>query len=180
MATHGNTWQHTAAHCNTRQHNSLIQSGCCSVLHCASVRCCVLLRVAMCCLNNHYQDWSHVTIKSQKEVCVYVCVCGGGYGYRLESMTTLQRLRKIHHTAHHFALQRHCKVVHSTAHHCTILYHTVPYCTILQHTAAHCTTLQHIAPHCTTLHHTAPHRTTLHHTAPHWVTGSRVQGGEDP
>ena len=110
MATHNNTLQHTATHCNTMQTHVIWQH---TAIHCKSLQ-----RTA-----THCNTLQHTAIHCNT----------------LQVSATQQQHTATHCNSRYFLLQTRnkasCNTLQQTATHCNTLQHTATPCNTLQHTA---------------------------------------------
>ena len=173
-ATHCNTLQHTATHCNSFSHSlpflspSFSHTQCmwgtstashCNTLQHTATQCntrtqCMWGTTATPCNTlqhtaTHYNTLQH-TVTRAHSVCGVNLLCPTFY-------------HNTHcNTLHHILTHRDTFCL--TATHCDTLQHTASHCNTLHHTASHCITFHHILTHCNPLQHTATRCNTLQHT----------------
>jgi len=131
-ATHNNTQQHTAAHCNTicgkRPANRP------SATHC----------------NTLQQTAAHCnTVCGKRPARSAICNTLQHTATPFAERSAISNIRQ----------KKTCKGKPSVPH-CSTLQHTAAHCSTLQRTAAHYSSLQHTAAHCSTLQLTAAHCST--------------------
>jgi len=172
MATHCNTLQHPATHCNIAHTDVVPEAPPSDAMQNTATHYHTLQHTA-----THCNTLQHIQMSYLKYPLTLTDTLQNTLQHTATHCNTLQ------HTATHISLQpASCGLVtlccflasgntlqtlyHTTATHCNTLHHTTPHCTTLRHTAPRCTRPQHTAPHHTTLHHIAPHCTTLQLTFP--------------